>query len=264
MEHIDNKNDIVSHFQKLKIKFEEIEKNYETKLDKTKISIFRLDGHSFSKFTSNFNKPFDNNFVKAMKQTALKTHNHYNFSLSHVGSDEMSFCIIPKKSKIGGICDNIFNGRIEKLITLMSGFVSVEFYKEFSKFYSLNNYTPYFDCRVFQVDTIDLALEYFSQRITYTLKNSKMMFAQNYFSQKKLHKLSSNDAIKLVLDEKKIDFYEVVDADIRIGSVIINEKEKITKDIKIKGIPETVEYNINTQKFVNLCPSDVLKLELNT
>jgi hypothetical protein len=37
--------------------------------------------------------------------------------------------------------------------TLLSSFVSVTFYKEFSKYYSLDDYVPHFDCRVYQLDT---------------------------------------------------------------------------------------------------------------
>ena len=78
-----------------KIVFEDLEKKYETHLDKSKVTIFRLDGHSFSKFTSHFKKLFDDAFTQAMKQTALKAFDYYNFSLGFVGSDESTSTFVP-------------------------------------------------------------------------------------------------------------------------------------------------------------------------
>jgi tRNA(His) 5'-end guanylyltransferase len=53
---------------------------FEQKLDKTKFTVFRLDGHSFSRFTSCFTKPFDSGFTTAMKKTAETAFTYYNFS----------------------------------------------------------------------------------------------------------------------------------------------------------------------------------------
>lgn len=242
------------------IVFEDLEKVYESKLDKSKVTIFRLDGHSFSKFTSNFNKPFDDGFTEAMKQTALKSFNYLNFSIGFVGSDEITLCMFPIITKSGELREIDFSGRIEKMTTLLAGYVSVIFYKEFSKFYSLEEFNPHFDCRVYQVDTIKDALQNISERITYTLKNSRMMFAQSHFSAKKLHKLSSNDAIKLVLDEKKIDFYSVVNADNRVGNVIINEVLESEKMISIKGENQTIHFTRNVPKMMNLSSTEILDL----
>ena len=242
--------------------YEDLEKIYESKLDKSKVTIFRLDGHSFSKFTSNFNKPFDDGFTEAMKQTALKTFKYFNFSLGFVGSDEITFCIFPTVSKSGELCDIEFSGRVEKMTTLLAGYVSVVFYKEFNKFYSLDDYYPHFDCRVYQVDTIRDALQNISERITYTLKNSRMMFAQSHFSAKKLHKLSSNEAVKLVLEEKGIDFYSKINADNRVGNVIIHDVLECEKQVNIKDKVETIHFTRNVPKLINLSPTETLELVL--
>ncbi len=245
---------------KSKIVFKDLEQKYETYLDKTQVTIFRLDGHEFSKLTSKFKKPFDDGFTRAMKQTALKAFEYYKFSLGFVGSDEITFCIFPKETKNGDPSDIEFSGRLEKMTTLLAGFVSVVFYKEFSKEYPMENLTPHFDCRVYQVPCIKDALDNISERITYTLKNSRMMFAQSHFSANKLHKLSSNKAIELVLDEKAIDYYQVASTDNRIGSVILTKRIDCDKEVMIDGVAKIFRFKRNSVQFVNLSSTKVLDL----
>jgi tRNA(His) guanylyltransferase len=246
-----------------KVSFEDLEKKYETHLDKSKITVFRLDGHSFSKFTSRFKKPFDDGFTQAMKQTALQAFTYYNFSLGFVGSDEITLCILPKKTHSGELQDIMFSGRVEKMTTLLAGYVSIVFYKEFGKVYSMDSYYPHFDCRVYQVDTVGDLLQNISERVTYTLKNSRMMFAQSYFSPKRLNKISSKQAVQLVLTEKNIDFYKVVSEETRLGTVIVTEKNECKKEVVIKGELCTVEYTRTKPKMLNLSSESVLDLDLN-
>lgn len=222
--------DVVDKFES-KLNFTNLEETFESNLSNDKVTIFRLDGHSFSKFTSNFNKPFDDGFTQAMKTTAEKAFNYFDFSLGFVGSDEITLCIFPKLNKNNDLCDLEFAGRIQKMTTLLAGFISVTFYKEFSKYHNIEDFTPHFDCRVFQVDTVQNAIENVMDRICYTLRNSKMMFAQHFFSAKALHKKSSTEAIRMVLDEKKLDFYDNVSADNRVGNVLFNKKVDCTKEI---------------------------------
>lgn len=240
--------------------FEDIEKKYEIKLDNKKVTIFRLDGHGFSKFTKNFKKPFDDNFTNAMKETAKKTFSYFNFSIGFVGSDEITLCIFPKKTKNNEICEIEFSGRIQKMISLLCGFVSVTFYKEFSKYYSLDDFTPHFDCRVYQVDTVEDCLKNISERITYTIKNSKMMFAQSYFSSKKLFGVNSNDAIKMVKEEKGYDFEEIVNSDNIYGNVLTIEKIKTVKIISILEEERTVEFMRTETKLSNIEPKEIFSL----
>lgn len=244
----------LDNFHKLNISFEDIEKKFETFLDKNKVTIFRLDGHGFSKFTSHFKKPFDENFTLAMRNTALKGLENFDFKLGFVGSDEISYVIVPSMSKIGEICDIRHNGRIQKFTTLLAGFISVTFYKEFSKIYDLTDYFPYFDCRVFQVDTLDDAIKNISDRIKYTLKNSRMMFAQSYFSQKQLNNISSKVAVEQVLKEKGIDFYNVVVPEIRLGSVLTMEPIEHEKEVDVKGEKKQIKFIRNIPKATSLSP----------
>ena len=110
------------------------------------------------------------------KETLLKAFNYFKFSIGFVGSDEITLCIFPKTNKTGELFDIDFSGRVEKMTTLLSGYISVIFYKEFSKFYDLNEYYPHFDCRVFQVDSIKDALKNISALTKYIILYQNVLF----------------------------------------------------------------------------------------
>jgi hypothetical protein len=127
----------------------------------------------------------------------------------------------------------------------------------------MDDYVPHFDCRVYQVDTLKDLLLNIGERVSYTLKNSRMMFAQSYFSQKKLHKLSSSQAVQLVLEKIGIDFYQTVSPDIRLGSILTKKLVDCKKEINIKGEVQTINFQRNFTQVANLSPVEVLGLDLD-
>lgn len=69
----------------------------EPRLDPKRYSVFRLDGHTFSKFVKQFKmqQPFDDNFTKAMRNTAVECFGYFKFLMGFVGSDEISYVLPP-------------------------------------------------------------------------------------------------------------------------------------------------------------------------
>jgi tRNA(His) 5'-end guanylyltransferase len=69
----------------------------EQKLDPRKYTLFRLDGHTFSKFVRKFkmNLPFDSNFTATMKNTAAQCIDYFNAFIGFVGSDEITYALKP-------------------------------------------------------------------------------------------------------------------------------------------------------------------------
>lgn len=63
--------------------------------------------------------------------------------------------------------------------------------------------------------------ENISERVKYTLKNARMMLAQTHYNQKQLDKIASLQAVEKLLQEKGIDFNEVVAGDNRVGNVLL-------------------------------------------
>lgn len=78
--------------------------------------------------------PFDVNFTAAMKATTEQCFTYYNFFVGFVGSDEITFAMRPitaAQLAKGSVLE--FNGRIQKMVSLLAGRVSVTFYTELTK-----------------------------------------------------------------------------------------------------------------------------------
>jgi tRNA(His) 5'-end guanylyltransferase len=227
-------------------------------LDKTKFNVFRMDGHNFSKLTKiNFKKPFDTKFNDAMKICCEKIFEEFNFQLGFVGSDEISLVYYPfTEEQIDNNRQLTYNGKLFKFLSIMPSLVSSYFTKE-------TNLINSFDCRHFSFDDEETMKEYLISRRKSVVKNSKMMLAQHHFSQKKLHKKSSNEAIEILLSEKKIDYFKEVDEDIRRGLFIFNmiiEKKIMFGQSNCNDDDENkiVEKIVNRKKATFVDSSDIM------
>lgn len=78
--------------------------------------------------------PFDTHFTAAMKATAENSFPYFNFFIGFVGSDEITFAMRPLTAAQlgkGGVLE--FNGRIQKMVSLLAAKVSVTFLMELMK-----------------------------------------------------------------------------------------------------------------------------------
>ena len=108
----------------------------EQKLDPKLYTVFRLDGHTFSRFVKKFkmNLPFDSNFTTAMKNTAAQCINYFNALIGFVGSDEITYALRPlTQEQLAKNATLPFNGRVEKMVSLLAGRVSTTFFIELTK-----------------------------------------------------------------------------------------------------------------------------------
>jgi len=118
-------------------------KKYEASLDYKILPcesfIVRLDRRSFSKFTKKFVKPFDITFVKTMAHTMVDLVKEFDVQTGYTHSDEITLIFDSKCTKkeyeqyLEGKIDkskikiHFFDGRIQKIITLISSYCSVRF-----------------------------------------------------------------------------------------------------------------------------------------
>jgi tRNA(His) 5'-end guanylyltransferase len=229
-------------------------------LNPTAHTLLRLDGRRFSRFTKacKLNKPFDEDFTQAMKETAMECFLKMEFfEFGFVGSDEITFYLAPIKEENSILP---FGGRQDKLISILSGIVSTTFYKKLSArigHEKLETLVPHFDCRVWQVDHFSDVVSNIKERILYTLKNSRMMFAQHHLSVKCLHSVSSRDAIQKVLEQTGREYYDDVHVDNRIGSVIVKVGRDVEKEVVIKGETKRLQFHRYAPEFRNIGPMQV-------
>ncbi len=86
--------------------------------------MLRMDGKTFSSFTSKFKKPFDERFTRAMVRTLNQLMEHFNPSCGFCCSDEITLVFPPNYGKM---TEHYFNGRKNKISTLSAGKCSAYF-----------------------------------------------------------------------------------------------------------------------------------------
>jgi tRNA(His) guanylyltransferase len=127
------------------------EKKLERRLNEGESFIIRLDGHSFSKFTKGMQQPWDSRFCTAMALTARDILMQYHAKGVYTQSDEISVIFQPIRSKANP--DQwepwIFNGRIQKLISVLAGYASARFNYHLQKLFSSQKYESEMETTVF-------------------------------------------------------------------------------------------------------------------
>lgn len=116
--------------------------------------VARLDGRSFTRLTKEvhqFEAPFDIRFRDLMLATAehLMTGCGFSFVYGYTQSDEISLLF--------ALDDNSFQRKIRKLISVLSGEAS-------AKFSLLLGAVAAFDCRISELPSMDLVVDYFRWR----------------------------------------------------------------------------------------------------
>jgi len=159
----------------------ELEKVYNYHLIPRMWTIFRLDGRCFSSLTRSIHSkmPFSKSFQECMVNVTKSMIQEFRPDLAFVGSDEISL-----------IFDSVleFDYRLEKYLSLLSSFCSVEFYKEILKYKDLSviaSKTPHFDCRVIQC-SFDDVIDYVQVRKAEVVRNAERTLLRHFMSHNKL------------------------------------------------------------------------------
>ena len=203
-------------------------KEYEhSSLEVTKILpyrpfLVRLDGRSFSKFTYGLQKPFDLNFTKAMTLTTSDIVQEFSACTGYTHSDEITIifpisCSEEEFTKNQHKSQHIFDGRVMKILTVMSGFCSTRFNFHLAKIVNndeknykketlekINEMRASFDARLLLIPE-DNKKEFLNHMIWRSIfdceRNAVSTYARSKFSQKKLTNLNKKDMIELLKTE---------------------------------------------------------------
>lgn len=116
--------------------------------------VARLDGRSFTRLTKevhSFEAPFDPRFRDLMVETAeyLMGGCGFNMVYGYTESDEISLLFAPEESSFGR--------KLRKLISILAGEAS-------AKFSLLLGALACFDCRISQLPSVELVVDYFRWR----------------------------------------------------------------------------------------------------
>ena len=176
--------------------------------------VIRADGHCFSKFTKGLDKPFDNNFRNAMVQTTEDVMHEFGANTAYTHSDEITLIFAPQKSDDGIKRVHHFNGRVMKIVGLISGYISGRFnYHIANQDWSDAEYTKhvrekmmshcaYFDARLVMFPKEVEIVNHMIWRSTYDCyRNGISTLAHAFLTKSEMYKQNSGQLIKLLEDK---------------------------------------------------------------
>lgn len=155
-------------------------------------TIIRVDGKAFHTFTRGMVRPFDDDFIGDMNNTAIYLcENIQGAKLAYVQSDEISI-FMTDYDKL--TTDAWFDGNIQKIVSVSSSFATKAFNLSRLERYiaksDLNILNPKlyaeFDSRTFTIPDIKEVQNYFIWRQNDAVRNSISSCAQSLYSAKEL------------------------------------------------------------------------------
>lgn len=210
--------------------------------------IVRVDGKSFSSFTKKFKKPFDDNLIWMMDETAIYLcENMQNAVFGYVQSDEISILMTDigktkdankEKGLDGkGETENWFGNNINKIVSVSAGMASSKFTLEYicqtgNLFNIIGRVEPIvFDSRAFYLNESNTEFSpasevdnYFYWRYLDCKRNAVQAVGQANFSPKELHKVNCEGIVNMLLD-KGIVFDEAYEDLLKYGRFVVKKPE---------------------------------------
>jgi tRNA(His) 5'-end guanylyltransferase len=160
--------------------------------------IARLDGKGFSKFTKGLKRPYDERLSRLMIETTKYLVKETNANCGYTQSDEITLMWYTDK-----IDSSIyFDGRLFKMTSDLSAMCSVYFNRHLPSYLPEKvDRMPRFDARVFNVPTLDEAVNVFLWREQDATKNSITMAASEYYSHNFLHGKNGSEKQELLFQK---------------------------------------------------------------
>lgn len=140
----------------------------------------RLDGRAFHTFTRGLQRPYEHGMSTAMIETTRYLVQDMVAIVGYTQSDEITLAWFESSQSAS---DYAFDGRFQKLASVLAGMASARFGQLVLKHLpNKAGETPHFDCRVWQVPTLDDAADVFTWREDDAVKNSITMAASTCYS----------------------------------------------------------------------------------
>ncbi len=207
----------------------------------------RLDGKGFSGFTRGLERPYDKRLSDLMIETCKFIIKETDATITYTQSDEISVCwYAPNyKSQIW------FDGRYQKIVSVLAAKVSVFFNKMLPEFIpEKSGSSPVFDCRCWQVPTLEEGANTFLWRELDCTKNAISMAARHYFSHKELHNKTGNEMQEMLFQKHNLNFNDFPSF-FKRGSYIRRElvSRKFTTE-ELDALPKKHEARLNPDLVV--------------
>ena len=153
----------------------------------------RIDGRAFSTWTRGFGRPFDARLSNVMVGTTKRLVKETGARIGYTQSDEISLVWYEPRRALP-----FFDGKVQKLSSVIASMTTAFFNEQRHLFPERKDRPAQFDCRVWNVPTLDEAANTLLWRELDATKNSISMAARAFYSHKQLHGLGSADMQELL------------------------------------------------------------------
>ena len=210
------------------------------KLPKKTYIMSAIDGRSFSRLIKNkYEKPFDDKFINMMNEVAIYVcKNVQGCKFAYAQSDEITFVLTDFENEE---TSPFFDYRLSKMLSIIPSLATAKFnqlvilnlldtpcsqsdMKQMIEDMSLAQ----FDCKVWDAENFNNVFAYYLWRQIDCIRNSKQQAAQTYLNHKQLMGKHTDEQIKMLFEEKGIDWNQYSD-DKKYGRFIY--KEQIEKTL---------------------------------
>jgi tRNA(His) guanylyltransferase len=200
--------------------------------------IVRVDGRAFHSYTRNCKKPFDDELMDVMNQTAIALVKEITGSvLAYVQSDEISV-LVKYYNKIDS--QPYFGNNLQKIVSIASGIASTTF--TILSPIIFNEVRPaVFDARAFVLPESEVC-NYLLWRQRDTERNSIMMLARSLYSQKQLDSKNGEQLQEMIF--QKGDNWDKLPSDKKRGRCVVKVKAQVPLVKDGKATDEMVTRNI--------------------
>ena len=185
--------------------------------------IARLDGRAFHSFCRGLTKPYDERLVQLMVAVTKYLIEETQALMGYTQSDEITLVWYSDdfESQV------FFDGRIAKMVSVLASMTTLAFNRLLPNYIPEHAHKlPLFDCRAFQVPTLEEAANCFLWRERDATKNSIAALGQANFSHKELQGKHGGMIQELLFSQKGINWNDCP-AFFKRGSWV--QKRRITR-----------------------------------
>ncbi len=152
--------------------------------------VIRVDGQHFHTYARRFKRPFDQNLINTMVDSAVHVAKHMQgFKVGYIQSDEATF-IITDYNTIN--TQGWFNYRLDKIISTSAALMTSIFNKLIIERFPDVTSLATFDARAFNVPKNEVVNVLLWRALDWK-RNSVQMYSGAFFSNKELHKKNARD-----------------------------------------------------------------------
>lgn len=216
----------------------------------------RIDGKGFSKFTKGLQRPYDKRLVELMCDTTTYLVQETQACIGYTQSDEISLVWYSDdyKNQI------FFDRRVQKIVSVVASMATAFFNANIDKYLpeKVGNLAM-FDCRVWQVPTLEEAANTVLWREFDATKNSISMAARHYYSHETVYK-KTGDEMQEMLWQQGVNWNEYPSF-FKRGTFIQKRKvERLFTTEEIDKLPIKHEARLNPKLTVER--SEIQRLDM--